>query len=257
MIIDTHVHLDVKKFSKDVHDVIARAKDRGVGKFIIPAIKSSDMLRILDLVEKYDDIYFASGNHPTSPDDFNIKEIEKLVTHEKCVAVGECGLDYFRVSKNDKQAIYNQKIMFESQLELACEYKKPLILHSRDTDVDMYKSIYRYKDDLVGGVIHCYVGSKKLLELEKFGFYFGIGGVLTYNSAVELREEVKNISLERLLLETDAPYLTPAPNRNKRNEPAYTSDVLKELSSILKIDVNELETQIEKNTMSLFFNKEG
>lgn len=255
MIIDTHVHLDVKQFKNDIAQTIQRAKDRGVDRFIIPAIESDNMDGILELAEKYDEIYFSTGNHPNRLDTFDIKRIESFISHEKCVAVGECGLDWYRIPKGAKieDVRAEQKDIFEQQILLSSKYNKPLILHSRDTDIDMVDTLMKHKDILVGGVVHCYVGSEKLLELEKYGFYFGIGGVLTYPSATDLRENVKKIPFDKILIETDAPYLTPVPNRGKRNEPSYTPFVVKELASILNKPINIVEEQAYKNTLNLFF----
>jgi len=254
MIIDTHVHLDTKRFNKDLTEVLKRARNNNIGKFIIPAIDSQNMDKLIKLAENNEDIFFSTGHHPNRLDTFDLKEIEKQVSHKKCVAIGECGLDWFRIPKgasiNDiKKA---QKEVFEAQIKLSIKYNKPLILHSRDTDEDMFETLMKYKDELVGGVIHCYVGSDKLLELEKYNFYYGIGGVVTYKSAIELRENIKKIPLNKLLIETDAPYLTPEPHRKKRNEPLYTNDILSEMSKILNIDEKELEKTIEENTNRLF-----
>lgn len=256
MITDTHVHLDTKKFNKDIKEVLNRARNRGVQRFIIPAIESNNMKGIIELCEKNDDIFFSTGNHPNRPQDFDIKEIEKLISHDKCVAVGECGLDWFRIPKGARieDVKKEQFELFEKQIQLSIKHNKPLILHSRDTDEDMVNTLLKYKDDLVGGVIHCYVGSEKLLELEKYNFYFGIGGVLTYKSAKDLRKNVKKIPLDKFLIETDAPYLTPEPHRGKRNEPSFTREVLTELSKILNIEEELLERTIEDNTNRLFFN---
>jgi len=255
MITDTHVHLDTKRYNKDINQVLERARNKNVQRFIIPAIDSSNMAGILELCENNKDIYFATGHHPNRLDNFNIDTIEKYVSHEKCVAIGECGLDWYRIQKgaNIDDVKKAQKEVFELQIKLSIKYKKPLILHSRETDDDMVDTLMKYKDELVGGVVHCYVGSEKLLELIDYNFYFGIGGVVTYKSATELRENVKKIPFSRLLLETDGPYLTPEPHRKKRNEPVYTVEVLNELSNILGIKKETLETVIDENTNRLFF----
>lgn len=254
MIVDTHIHLDMKQYNKDLEEVINRAKNNGVNKFIIPAVSSLKIEKIKYICEKYDNVYFASGNHPNYTDSYNKENIEKYINHEKCVAIGECGLDWFRIPEgaNIKDVKNKQIELFEEQIKMSIKYKKPLILHSRDTDEDMFNTLIKYKNDLIGGVIHCYVGSDKLLELEKYGFYYGIGGVLTYKSAKELRENVKKIPLNKLLLETDGPYLTPIPHRGKRNEPGYTVHILKELSNILDIEEKELEDICYENTKRLF-----
>jgi TatD DNase family protein len=255
MITDTHVHLDVKQYHNDIDRVLGTARDAGVKRFIIPAIESDNMVGILHLVNKHEDIFFSTGNHPNRMNHFNLQLIERHLSHEKCVAIGECGLDWYRIQPgsniNDVKAA--QKKVFEQQLELAAKWRKPVILHSRDTDLEMVESVSKFGHDLVGGVVHCFLGSKKLLELEKFNFYFGIGGVLTYDKTGLLENTLKSMDINRIILETDGPYLTPVPHRGERNEPAYTRYVLNKIAFILKKDIKELENKIENNVNNLFF----
>lgn len=254
MIIDTHIHLDLNHFNKDLDLVLKRAKERRVDKFIIPAIESNKMKRILEIVEENENIYFSAGQHPNYLEEFDIEAIEKLIAHPKCVAIGECGLDWYRIPKGaNKEEIKEKQIkMFEEQILLSIKYKKPLILHSRDTDEDMINTLMKYKDSLCGGVIHCYVGSNKLLELLKYGFYFGIGGVLTYANAKELKMNLKKIPLNRIVLETDGPFLTPSGANEKRNEPSFIPLIIKSMSNILGKDIKDIEEQTYKNSLKLF-----
>jgi len=251
MIIDTHVHLDVKKMIKNLDEILFRARENGVKKFVIPAIDSNDMERLVSIVNNNDDIFFAVGHHPNNSTEISFEEIKKYSKHKKCVAIGECGLDWFRIHKGDdiRQVKLKQKDLFRKQLSLAEELNLPVILHSRETDEDMLEVLSEFN---VKGVIHCYVGSKKLLSLLDRNFYFGIGGVITYSSAIELKENIHKIPIENIVLETDAPYLTPVPFRNKRNESSYLENILLEISNILKLDKTELEDTFEKNTYSLF-----
>ena len=256
MIIDSHVHLDTKRFNKDIDEVIQRAKDKGVNKFIIPAIESDNMDGIIKLCEKYDEIYFSSGNHPNRLDSFDMKNIEKYISHEKCVAVGECGLDWFRIPKGSNlNDIKKRQIeVFEEQILLSSKYNKPLILHSRDTDKEMMETLMKHKNILVGGVVHCYLGSENLLKLKDYNFYFGIGGIVTYKSATELRDNLIKVPLDRIIIETDAPYLTPGSNRKLRNEPSFTPIIVKEVSILLNMSVEMTEKVTYENTERLFFN---
>lgn len=255
MIVDTHIHLDLKQFNKDLKDVLNRAREKGVNKFIIPAVQSNKMGKLIHISENNEDVYFASGSHPNYLESFDLKEIEKQISHEKCIAVGECGLDWYRIPKGAKiEDIKRKQIeIFEEQIKLSIKYKKPLILHSRETDEDMVNTLLKYKDELVGGVIHCYVGSEKLLELEKYGFYYGIGGVITYKSATDLRENIKRIPFHKFIIETDGPYLTPVKYRGQRNEPAFTVEVIKEISKILNKPYEVIKNKAYKNTERLFF----
>lgn len=256
MITDTHCHLDVKPLFQDVESILNDAREKGVSRFIIPAIESNNMEKIIYLVEKHSDVFFSTGNHPNRLDHFNEKEIEKFISHEKCVAVGECGLDWYRIPKSSNIEDIKEKqiTVFKKQIELSIKYKKPLILHSRDTDDDMLSVLKPYGSSLVGGVIHCYVGSDKLLSLQKYGFYYGIGGVATYKSAKDLDRNLRRLPIERIVLETDAPYLTPEPYRGKTNKPEYTVEVLEHIAKIKGANVNYLKSKIQENTNKLFFN---
>jgi TatD DNase family protein len=255
-IIDTHAHLDMKQFNKDLASVLVQGEEAGVKEIIIPAVNNKTK-KIIELVDQHENIYFGSGCHPNYTDDFDDDLIKKLAGHEKCIAIGECGLDWYRIPKgsNIEYIKEKQKYVFRKQIELSIELNKPLILHSRDTDYDMIQVLSEYNCQIPGGVIHCYVGSEKLLQLVDQNFYFGIGGILTYGSAKELRENVKKIPLDRLVLETDAPYLTPRKIKGspKRNEPAFLTTVLKELSIILNINKEKLAKICYENTKKLFF----
>lgn len=255
--IDTHIHLDLKQFNQDLQNVLKRGREAGVNKFIIPAVQSNNMKKIIDLANANQDIYFAAGNHPNYLDSFNVNDIKKYSSHEKCIAIGECGLDWFRIppGANIKDVKFKQIDIFKQQIDLAAGIKKPLILHSRDTDNDMLSTLLSYKDNLPAGVIHCYVGSDKLLKLLDHGYYYGIGGVLTYNSAIDLHRNIKRIPLDRIILETDGPYLTPLAMKHKSNfnEPSFIPFIVKKISDILKIKEEVIYEKCLENTENLFF----
>lgn len=255
-IIDTHIHFDLKQFNQDLENVISRAKNKGLDKFVIPAVQSDKMEKIIHLVNSYEDIYFASGNHPNYLESFDINTIKKYAIHEKCVAIGECGLDWYRIPNgaNINDIKRKQIDIFKQQIELAIDLQKPLILHSRETDDDMLETLLQYKGKLHGGVVHCYVGSEKLLKLLDENFYFGIGGVLTYKTATDLRTNIKKIPLNRIVLETDGPYLTPfsMKNKSKFNEPSYIPFIIKELHELLKINEEQISTFCYNNSLKLF-----
>lgn len=236
--IDTHCHLDISQLIKNHKEII-----RTVNKIIIPAIECSKMNHIMELVEN-ENVFFASGNHPTRTETFNEKLIEKYLSHKKCVAVGECGIDLYR-----KKDILKQTEQLEIQISLAKKYNKPMIIHSRDADNETFNILNKSE---INGVIHSYIGSEKLLKLVDQGFYFGINGILTYPTATELREGIKKIPLDRLLLETDAPFLSPQAVRKDINQPKYMSYILEEMSIILKIDKEKLLNKINENTYRLF-----
>ena len=178
--------------------------------------------------------------------------IRKFAKDPKCVAIGECGLDYFRLpDDNVDEYKSKQKDIFISQIKLAIELNLPLIIHIRDANEDSLKILKEYEDKLVGGVLHCFNASPILLELSS-KFYYGIGGVLTFKNAKKLVEILPKIPLNRLLIETDAPYLTPEPHRGKRNEPAFTTFVADKMSDILGMSRDEIEGLTTQNAIRLF-----
>ena len=253
MIIDTHTHLDNEQFKEDVDEVIKRAKEAGVERFIIPGADPKDLLRAVELSEKYDEIYFAVGIHP-----YDIKHYEKtllleFINHPKCVAVGECGLDYYRLPKDEeeKETIKTkQKEIFIDQIVLAKEANKPLIVHIREASQDAKELLEQYSGER-GGVLHCYNASPILLELSD-RFYYGIGGVVTFKNARKLVEILPKVPLNRIVLETDAPYLTPHPYRGRRNEPSYLVYVVQKIAQILQKTPKEIEDITTRNAMDLF-----
>jgi TatD DNase family protein len=253
MIIDTHTHLDDNRYIDDLDEVISRAKEAGVEKFIIPGADPKTLLRAIEISESYEDVYFAVGVHPYDAKNYNRAYLEEYITHSKCVAVGECGLDYFRLPESEDEIAKEkalQKEVFIDQIDLANRYNKPLIVHIREANRDSYDILKEYAK--VPGVLHCFNASELLLDLAEQDFYFGIGGVLTFKNAKKLVEVLPKIPLEKIILETDSPYLTPHPFRGKRNEPAYTSLVLDKCSELLNIDKKELEKRFFDNSTRLF-----
>ncbi len=255
MIIDTHVHLDDKSYIDDLEDVIENAKKHGIESMIIPAADPKDLPRAVQICDKYTNIYFAIGVHPYHAKEFDEKYLLKFAYHPKCVAVGECGLDYFRLPDDEKE-IKNikltQKEAFVKQIKLAIKINKPLIIHIRDATADCKDILIQYDCKKVGGVLHCFNASPTLLDMAHHGFYFGIGGVVTFKNAKKLVEILPQIPKDRLLIETDGPYLTPHPHRGKRNEPSYTTFILEKISQILEIEESKLAQVINKNSKSLF-----
>lgn len=255
MIIDTHCHLDDASFRDDVDEVIKNAYDKGVQGIIIPGADIEDLSYAQALSHRYQHVFFAAGIHPYHYEQYDEKVLRSFLSDEKCIAVGECGLDYFRLPEDTVEKEIEKKRqqeIFTKQIELAKELKKPLIVHIRDANDDSKRLLLEYKAEEVGGVLHCYNASKHLLDLAQKGFYFGIGGVLTFKNAKNLVEVLPLIPKEKLLIETDAPYLTPMPYRGQRNEPAYTLLVAQKMSELLDISVTELHNLTSKNAFTLF-----
>ncbi|SFV55586.1 Putative deoxyribonuclease YcfH [hydrothermal vent metagenome] len=253
MIIDTHCHLDDDRYIDDIEDVIARAKDGGVEKFIIPSADPDTLIRAVELSEKFDEVYFAVGVHPYDAEKYNREFLEPFVSHKKCVAIGECGLDYYRLPENKNEIEeYKelQKKVFIEQILWAKTLKKPLIVHIRDSSRDSLELLEKYAGE-EGGVLHCYNADEELLKLSK-SFYYGIGGVITFKNAKKLINTYPKIPQDRLIVETDAPYLTPHPYRGKRNEPLYTSFVINKMAELSNMTSEEMSTLTTINTQRLF-----
>ncbi len=207
------------------------------------------------MAQKYPFIYFSVGVHPYHIEDYCEKTLENFINHPKCVAVGECGLDYYRLplDENEKEAnIKLQKEVFIAQINLAKKYKKPLIIHIRDASNDSKAILLEHNAKEVGGVLHCFNADEQLLSLAKENFYFGIGGVVTFKNAKKLVNVLPKIPLEKLVLETDAPYLTPEPFRGKRNEPLYTKYVASKVGEILDMSVEDVKVLTTNNAKILF-----
>ncbi len=253
MIIDTHCHLDDNRYKDDLEDVINRAKEADVNRYIIPGADPKTLQRAVELSSQYDDIYFAVGVHPYDAKEYNRDMLLEYIEHPKCVAVGECGLDYFRLPETLDEIAKEKKIqkdIFIDQIKIANKYNKPLIVHIREASIDSKNILKEYSKS--GGVLHCFNANEELLELADYDFYFGIGGVLTFKNAKKLVNVLPKIPIERILLETDAPYLTPHPYRGKRNEPSYTKLVLNKCEELLNIDKKVLETTFFDNSKRLF-----
>jgi TatD DNase family protein len=255
MIIDTHIHLDDYRYNDDLDEVLNRAREGGVKRFIIPGAHPDTLLRALEIVEANDDVYFAVGVHPYDIKSFDGLDFDKYAKHKKCVAIGECGLDYFRLegSDDEKEAEkLRQKEVFKAQIELAKKYKKPLIVHIRDASRDSKEILLNSDAKEVGGVLHCYNADEELLSLAKEGFYFGIGGVLTFKNAKKLLNVLPKIPKDKLLIETDGPYLTPMPHRGERNEPFYTTFIAQKISDLLDVSLKDIKNITTQNAQKLF-----
>ena len=255
MIIDTHIHLDDKRYDDDLDAVLQRAREGGVKRFIIPGADASTLDKAVNIAQNNKDVYFAVGVHPYDMEQFDSLDFEKYVHHEKCVAIGECGLDYFRLEGSDEEKEAQkkeQKRVFSAHIELAKKYKKPLIVHIRDASRDSKAVMLEARAGEVGGVLHCYNADEELLSLANEGFYFGIGGVLTFKNAKKLVNVLSKIPQDKLLIETDGPYLTPTPHRGERNEPLYTTFVAQKISELLEISLTSVKEITTSNALKLF-----
>ena len=254
MIIDTHCHLDDSRYDEDLENVLENAKHLGIEKYIIPAADPSTLEKAVSLAQIHKNIYFSVGVHPYDASSYNKEFLSKFVNYSKCVAIGECGLDYFRLPESEEEIAKEkalQKKVFIEQILWAKALKKPLIVHVRESTADCLALLEEHAGE-EGGVLHCYNADESLLKLAKKNFYYGIGGVITFKNAKKLVNVYPKIPKDKLLIETDAPYLTPTPHRGKRNEPAYTSFVAQKMAVLSNISVEEIEILTTNNAERLF-----
>ena len=249
---DTHTHLYLPEFKNDITDVINRAVENGVTKFYLPAIDSTHTKEMLELEEKYPGKYIAMmGLHPCSVKE-NYKEELALVNDwlrkRKFAAVGEIGLDFYW----DKTFADQQYESFHQQIEWALQYKIPINIHSRNAMQQSIDVVKQYAGKGLRGIFHCFSGTyTNACEIIETGFYLGIGGVVTYkNSGVA--DAIKDIDLKHIVLETDAPYLTPAPFRGKRNESSYLQYVAQKIAEVKNISVDEVAEVTTKNAGQVY-----
>ncbi len=254
MIVDTHVHLDDPRFAEDLEEVLERSRAAGVTRWIVPGADPDTLPRAVELAEGYADIFFAVGVHPYDARRYDRGLLERYIGHEKCVGVGECGLDYYRLSEGEAAIAEEKRIqqeVFVDQIALAREHDKPLIVHIREASWDAQELLEEHASER-GGVLHCYNADHQLLRLAERNFYYGIGGVLTFKNARKLVEVYPRIPRNRLLIETDAPYLTPYPYRGKRNEPAYCTLVARKMAELSGVSYEEITAVCRENTRRLF-----
>ena len=254
MLVDTHCHLDDERYNDDIDEVLENAKRKGVEKFIIPGADPETLQRAVDLAEMYDSVYFSVGVHPYDAHNYDRTYLEPFVNHPKCVAIGECGLDYFRLPESESEIETEkrvQKEVFIDQILWAKELQKPLIVHIRESSADCLALLDEHAGE-EGGVLHCYNADESLLKLSKKNFYYGIGGVLTFKNAKKLINVYPKIPQDKLVIETDAPYLTPHPHRGERNEPSYTTFVADKMGELSNLSATEIENLSTQNAERLF-----
>ncbi len=247
LIFDTHAHYDDPAFEDNFDGLIKEMQEAGVGGIITCGCDKESSLKALALAEKYDIVYAAVGIHPGSIDSgTTVEEIEALAKHPKCVAIGEIGLDYYWRQDNKAE----QLDILKNQLELANKLDLPVLFHDRDAHADTLEILKQYKPK---GVVHAFSGSVEMArEIIKLGLYIGVGGVLTFNNARALPSVVADISLDKILLETDAPYLAPVPFRGKPNRSDYIKFVAEKMAEIKGITINDVLAQTFKNAQKLF-----
>lgn len=253
MLCDTHAHLNDVRFEEDFDEVISRARvDSNIGFILNISLNRKTIVSSIDLAEKHDFIYAAIGWHPCDAENMTDKDLEDLLifaNHPKVVAIGEIGLDYY----HNNTFIEKQKDIFCQQIDIAKQVDLPIIIHARDSYDDVMHILDQEHACDVGGVMHCFGGDLEVMKSAlDMNFMIGLGGIVTFKNAVLCKEVAAMVPMDKLLLETDCPYLAPHPFRGKRNEPSYVRLVAESVAQLRGISVEEVISQTTANAMKLF-----
>ena len=252
MIFDTHAHYDDEQYDIDRDELLGRMTDAGIGNIVNVGANIDSSMRSIELSHKYDFIYSAVGVHPSDCEELDEEKLERLrqmSRDERCVAIGEIGLDYHWPGPSPDL----QKKWFVRQLDLARSEHKPVIIHSRDAAEDTVRILREQKAGEIGGVVHCFSYSAEIaLECVKLGVYIGVGGVLTFKNGRKMKEVVRRIPMDRIILETDAPYLAPHPHRGERNSSEYLPLVVEAMAEIKEMSTGEVISITERNARTMY-----
>ncbi|OGT31388.1 MAG: hypothetical protein A3E87_03400 [Gammaproteobacteria bacterium RIFCSPHIGHO2_12_FULL_35_23] len=259
MLVDSHCHLNRLGNEKELDAIILAATQNGVQQMLTVGVRLNEFPAVLAIAEKYAQIDCSVGAHPTDAEDeqINAEKMLQLATHSKVVAIGETGLDYYRLAADNIIAKTQQQENFRLQIRVALQVDKPLIIHTRMAVEDTLRLLREEKASLVQGVMHCFTENwemaKAALEL---GFYISISGIVTFKKAFQVQEVASKVPLDRLLIETDSPYLAPEPMRGKPNQPAYVRYVAEFIAKLRNESFETIAMQTTKNYNRLFKRKE-
>ena len=250
--IDTHTHLYLDHFKDDIDDVIQRAVSVGVEKFYLPSISSKHNKSMHVLENKFPNrIFCMIGLHPCYVDqnfELEIEFVKKQIQKNDYKAIGEIGIDLFHEKKYFKQ----QVIAFEEQIKLAIEYNLPIVIHSRESFDEIFEVLKKYKSNRLRGIFHCFTGDKEQAKkIISLNFLLGIGGVVTFKNG-KISKFLSSIPLNKIVLETDSPYLAPVPHRGKRNESSFLQIIASKIAEIYDIDIDEVSSVTEQNSIKIF-----
>lgn len=252
-LIDSHAHLDFDKLSDNLDEILKQCEENGIERIIIPGVTIKDTYKIIELIDKYDCLYGAIGLHPSEAKDWDENSYETLkeyAKHPKIVAIGETGLDYYW----DKTFNETQQFVFREHIRLAKELNLPVIVHDREAHGDVLNVLKDSKAKEVGGVMHCFSGSVEFAkECIKEGFYIALGGPVTFKNALTPKEVAKSIPIDKLLLETDSPFLAPQPFRGQTNDSSKIRLIAEEIATLRAISLEELAEATFNNSIRLFF----
>jgi|TARA_B100002052_G_scaffold19525_1_gene15506 TatD DNase family protein len=251
--IDSHCHLDIEPISNNLKDVIIRSQKEGVEKFLTICTTDTGYQNILKIINTNPIIYGTYGIHPHEADKFNLSKkhiIKQAKKNKKIIGIGETGLDFF-YNNSDKK---NQINSFHKHIQAALDLNLPIIVHSRSAEEETFEAINSYKDSNLKILMHCFTGSLSFAQkLFKFNAYFSASGIITFNNSKDLQETFKKIPLNKILIETDSPFLAPVPMRGKKNEPSFLKYTLQKLADLKNIKTNEADKITTDNFNNLFF----
>ncbi len=252
MLVDSHCHLDRLDYEnkhRDLADVVNKAQAQGIKYLLSVCVTLKDYPAMAKLIKPFSQIFASCGVHPLYDEPLDEQLLLEYAQHDNVVAVGETGLDFFYAPETKEQ----QLASFRSQIRIAKQVNKPLIIHTRDAREETLKLLREEGAEQVGGVLHCFTESLEMAQAAmELGFYISVSGIVTFKNAKELQAVIKEIPLSRLLVETDAPYLAPVPHRGQENEPAFTRDVAQFVADLKGISVQELEKVTTENFFRLF-----
>jgi len=253
MLIDSHCHLDFPDFADELDDVVARARQRGIGRMVTICTRVKKFPQVLAVAERFEDVFCSVGTHPHNADeelDVTAEQLLQLAKHERVVAIGEAGLDYHY----DKSSRDGQKKGFHEHIKAARECGLPLVIHARNADDDMMSILRKEsREGAFPAVLHCFSSTRALAECGiELGLYVSFSGILTFKNSQDIRDIAHDMPRDRVLVETDAPYLAPVPNRGKRNEPAYTADTAAVLAEVWETSTEDVWQQTTENFFRLF-----
>lgn len=249
--VDSHCHLNFPELAENMADVLAQMRHNDVAGALCVSVNLAEFPQVLALAEQHPNIYASVGVHPDYEDveEPSVARLVELARHPRVIAIGETGLDYFRL-KGDLEW---QRTRFRNHIRAARECGKPLIIHTREAAADTLRIMAEENAAGAGGVMHCFTETWDVAEAAlEMGFYISFSGIITFKSAKQIKEVAQRVPLERILIETDAPYLAPVPYRGKLNQPAYVKHIAEEIALLRGIDVSEVGRRTTENFMRLF-----
>jgi TatD DNase family protein len=255
MFVDSHCHLDFPEYAGQIPDILARMKEAQVNHAMCISVDMPDFPNVLALAESHPNLFATVGTHPDYEDTPEPTEdqLVKLAQHPKILAIGETGLDYYRMGDKTYEEMEWQRDRFRTHIRAAIRVKKPLIIHTRSASEDTIRIMKEEGASQVAGVMHCFTESLEVAKAAmEQGFYISFSGIVTFKSAKDLQETCKQIPLERMLIETDSPYLAPIPNRGKTNEPSWVAHVAQFIADLKGISVEEVAKHTTNNFKTLF-----